>query len=233
MERFIPVISALLFIGLFTRLGFWQLDREQEKRELFEGFKVAMEQPPRLLDPYTPQPRFSRVSLSGEFTGGQFFLDNQILDGQPGVHLYAPFALDSIGSSILVNRGWLPMERTRRELPELPPLPQGPTTVTGHLSSYPQPGIKVGQPDFDAPEPWLFVYLEPEALAAALGVELAPQVLLATDPQPGPLAQVWEPRVMAPEKHRGYAIQWFSLAGAVVIVSFILLFRARAHTSSP
>ncbi len=233
MERFIPVISALLFLGLFTRLGFWQLDREQEKRALFEGFETAMAQPPRVLDPYSPQPRFSRVSLTGMFTGEQFFLDNQILDGQPGVHVYAPFALDSVDSAMLVNRGWLPMDRTRRTLPELPPIPEGPATVAGHLYSYPQPGIKVGQPDYDAPAPWLFVYLEPDKLAEALGQELTPQILLATDADPGPFTQVWEPRVMAPEKHRGYAIQWFSLAGAVVIVSLILLLRMKKPIPHP
>ncbi|MEM6575859.1 MAG: SURF1 family protein [Pseudomonadota bacterium] len=231
MERVIPVISALLFIGLFTRLGFWQLDREQEKRALFEGFAVAMEQPPRPLDPYAPQPRFSRVSLTGMFTGEQFFLDNQILDGQPGVHVYAPFALDSIASTILVNRGWLPMDRTRRSLPALPPVPEGLTTVAGHLYSYPQPGIKVGEPNYEAPTPWLLVYFEPEKLADALGQELTPQILLATDADPAPLVQLWEPRVMAPEKHRGYAIQWFSLAGAVVIVTLILLLRMKKTIS--
>lgn len=232
MQRSIPLITAALFIAFFIRLGFWQLDRETEKSVLFDSYADAMSQAPALLDPYTPQPRFSRVKLQGKFTGGQFFLDNQTLDGNPGVHVYAPFALDSVKQTMLVNRGWLPMERTRREMPEIPALPAGSVALTGHLSSYPQPGIKIGQPDYNTPPPWLLVYLEPKDLAQALGLELTPQILLATDETPGPLIQVWEPKVMAPEKHRGYAVQWFSLAAAVLVVTLILLFRRSSNHGS-
>ncbi len=233
MQRLIPFIAALLTMALFTRLGFWQLDREQEKMDLFQGFSQAMQNPPRVLDPYTPQPRFSRVELQGQYAGQQFLLDNQTLDGRTGVHVYAPFRLASVQQTILVNRGWLPMERTRRERPKIPTLPIGNTAVVGHLSSYPQPGIKVGQPDYDSPQPWLLIYLEPEDLAAALKVELTPQVLLETSPSPTTFAQVWEPKVMAPEKHRGYAVQWFSLAFVVLLVTVILTFKKNPQKSDP
>ncbi|MFK7954559.1 MAG: SURF1 family protein [Lysobacterales bacterium] len=233
MQRLIPWLAALLTMALFVRLGFWQLDREQEKRALFDGFSTALTQPPRLLDPYTPQPRFSRVELEGQFTGIQFLLDNQVFEGSPGVHVYAPFNLTSVKQTVLVNRGWLPMERTRRTLPDLPTLPFGNTRVQGHLSSYPQPGIKVGQPDYETPQPWLLIYMEPDTLAEALGLPLAPQVMLETSPEPTSFTQQWAPKVMAPEKHRGYAVQWFSLAVAVLIVTLILALKKDPKTSTP
>ncbi len=233
MLRTIPWLAALLTMALFVRLGFWQLDREAEKLALFEGFSQALTQPPKLLDPYSPQPRFSRVKLEGQYTGDQFLLDNQVFDGATGVHVYAPFNLTSVKQTVLVNRGWLPMERDRKTLPKLPTLPFGNTTVQGHLSSYPQPGIKVGQPDYQGPQPWLLIYLEPDGLAEALGVALAPQVMLETSAEASTFTQQWAPKVMAPEKHRGYAVQWFSLAAAVLVVTLILALKNDSQTPKP
>lgn len=226
--RWLPLICAAVLIIGFSRLGFWQLSREQEKIALLAGFSASLEAPARTLDPYTQQPRFTRVALPGQFTDRQVLIDNQMRAGQIGLHVLTLFQPRRGAESILVNRGWLPMRPDRRQLPEIPPPPVGPVTVTGHLSNYPRPGLMLGQVDYSAPAPWLVPYVEPDLLARALKIRLTPQILLATAGAGTGLVQSWQPQVMGAERHRGYALQWFSLAGAVLVVTLIVQWRRKA-----
>lgn len=234
MIRALPVIAAILATALFCRLGFWQLDRAEEKEILLDGYARSTAAAPKALSRYEAQERFQRVVLAGRFLDRQFLLDNQILDGEPGVHVLAPFAPADGGPTVLVNRGWLPIRRDRRSKPAPPPLPDL-AQVHGHLSSYPRPGLKLGQPDYTQPEPWLIARLDPETLSPALKLTLAPQILLQTeapsaatpDAAAAGLVRRWLPDIMPPSRHRGYAFQWFSLAAAVVLVTLIVQLRRK------
>lgn len=222
--RLLPLAFAAAFIALFLRLGFWQLDRGEEKAALFERFEQSLREPPLALDDYAPQPRFARVSLAGEMQPLTLILDNQPLDGTPGAHLYGLLKTPG-GQHLLVNRGWTALPRDRRLLPPLPEPPVGFVRITGHLSNWPRPGIRLGEIDYTAPRPWRVPYLEKAALEDALKIPLAAQILLATDAVGEGLEQRWRPQVMPPERHRGYALQWFSLAAAVFLVTAILQWR--------
>ena len=43
-------------------------------------------------------------------------------------------------------------------------------------------------------------------------------VLLLDKDQPGGFVREWNPVVVGPERHVGYAVQWFALAAALVIL---------------
>jgi cytochrome oxidase assembly protein ShyY1 len=55
---------------------------------------------------------------------------------------------------------------------------------------------------------------------------------LLLDPQdPDGYARDWRPGGMTPERHFGYAVQWFGLALTVIVVYVVLLVRNRKKSS--
>ena len=61
--------------------------------------------------------------------------------------------------------------------------------------------------------------LDIAALGAARDMELLPYALVIAEGQPGGLQYDWSPiPEMGPEKHLGYAVQWFGLSVALLII---------------
>lgn len=219
-----PVLAAIAGIALFCALGFWQLERYELKQDLFQAFERAVERSPRTvtelerldaLDPYTP------VELSGRYDlSRQIMLDNRIRDGRVGVEVFTPLRLDS-GGAVLVNRGWLPMERQRRRLPHAPG-PQGPMTVSGLAAPPPATGIQLGEVGEPDSWPWLTPYLIPDLAQEALGLSLPGKVVLLDPEAPGGFLRDWAPGMLPPERHLGYAVQWFALALTAAVVWVLL-----------
>ncbi|MDJ0653027.1 MAG: SURF1 family protein [Xanthomonadales bacterium] len=221
----IPLATAVAFTGLFVSLGQWQMNRAAEKESLYADFDQGIERAAAELGRYQPQPRYSRVRLSGQYQDQGLLLDNQQLDGQVGAHVISLFQPAAGGPVLLVNRGWTPLARDRRTLPSVPPEPSGTVELEGVLTNLPRPGFQLGEVDYGSGEYPLVPYIDPARLQQALKKELAPQILLATRPEEASLRREWRPRVMGPDKHRGYALQWFSLAAAVVVVTLLLTWR--------
>jgi cytochrome oxidase assembly protein ShyY1 len=110
------VLVALLLPGLLW-LGFWQLQRGDEKRQLLSSFEARRQAEPISLEQLEPMPdpAYRRVHLRGHFdTEHSLLLDSRIRDGHAGVELLQPFYDQSSGLWVLLNRGWLPWPDRRR-----------------------------------------------------------------------------------------------------------------------
>lgn len=224
--RFRPSIGlSLLLLALallFLRLGLWQLDRKAEKEALFERFANAPSlEIGQALDRSV---EFARVSARGRYDAARsVLLDNRIWNGRAGVHVLTPFTLRD-GRVLLVNRGWLPMAPDRATLPAVS-TDDAPRTLDGRLVRPSTGGVRLGEPDVLEPGRWpqLVTYLEIDALARALGTPVEPWILQldAADPS-GFEDRDWQPAVMGPESHGAYAVQWFGLCAAAVVIWLVL-----------
>lgn len=223
----VPLVLGVVLVGLFTCLGFWQLDRAAGKAARYAAFEAAKTQPAVTLNRYQPLPRYAPVTINGALHGPLVFLDNQLRDGRPGVHVFALLAPDNGGPEVLVNLGWRPIG-ARRELPEVE-LPED-SRVTGLLADPPPVGIKLGDEALAGFGPLRTPYLELAVLERRLKLKLAPQILLATGDDPEFVRQ-WRPATMPPERHHAYAFQWFSLATAVLAILSIGIWRSRRMTA--
>ena len=99
------VLISLTVWGLLS-LGFWQLDRADEKRAIESAIIVAQSNPAQLVgeDEILAKEHY-RVLLNGYFdTNKQFIYDNQIVKGNAGYYVLTPFVLNA-KTAILVNRG--------------------------------------------------------------------------------------------------------------------------------
>jgi surfeit locus 1 family protein len=210
---------ALFAIGLlFAWLGNWQLDRQQEKQLLFDQFEQA---PLMSIEQALARDQgFSRVQAYGHFDAQRHvLLDNQILNGRAGVHVLTPFFLND-GTTILVNRGWLPMPPDRRTLPAVP-TEAAERTIAGILRKPSTGGQRLGDPDVITPDQWpqLVTYLDLDSVAAALDAPLEEWLLqLEADDPAGFAGRQWKAAVMEPGVHRAYALQWFALMVATFII---------------
>jgi len=219
------VLLPLLMLCIW--LGLWQLQRMHEKQELIEQFKHAKDMD--LPQAIASGGLFAHVTVSGHYvTAWHLLLDNKILAGRAGVHALTLFQPDH-GSPILVNRGWLPLPPDRRSLPEIP-TPAGELSISGILSKPYESGLRLGEPDRleTLAGPRLITYLDLEALAPLVRGELSPWLIqLDNGDSTGFDGRDWKPAVMTPAQHGAYAVQWFSLALAIVLVWFVMVRKRR------
>lgn len=214
-------LFTLLLLPLLVSLGFWQLHRAQEKQTIQEEYQLQQALPPVEFDGATVSDgNYRRVRMAGEFVVDRYWLlENKIQNGRLGYHVIMPFEIggDRQHSLIVVNRGWVEAKAYREELPEFS-TPQSKVTLSGMLvmpSS--SPFIDESQSQFSE-WPHRLLELDLNVMQEQLDQTLFPKVLQLDADSPGALAVNWQPINMTPEKHRAYAVQWFALAAALVIL---------------
>jgi surfeit locus 1 family protein len=227
--------AALTLFGMafFIWLGFWQLGRADQKQALLDQYATAQ----RTQVEITPQnatnlPRYQRVQVSGRFDPAhQVLLDNMPSHtGQPGYRVLTPF--ETTAGWLLVDRGWLPLGSTRSQLPDIQ-VGNEPRTITGTIDELPRAGLELKAPTLDASAPWPRVLSFPQqaALEQQLGQKLIPGLLLLDASQVDGYERVWEAHLgFLPERHIGYAVQWFAFAVVAVILFVITGFRTKKAT---
>lgn len=226
MSRSTIIATLITVLAIFSlvKLGLWQLDRADEKQALFDDFARAQQQQQWL--PLTttndlPE-RYQGVSIRGQFQPQQYFLlDNQIEQGQVGYHVIGLLETSFQAAKVPVNLGWVSLAGGREQLPQVA-LPSGPITVNGWFyQPTASPFTKADQLIELGPWPMRIQHLNTELLSAALDISIAPYVVLLSETEPYGFPRQWQPNLMPPEKHRAYAVTWFSLALACLIIALI------------
>jgi surfeit locus 1 family protein len=208
-------LLTLVVVVCFVQLGRWQWHRAQGKRELAAAFNAGNAAASELGARSTAAlPRYTQVRVHGRYDAEhQFLLDNMSHDGAPGYQVLTPLHIDD-GRVLLVNRGWVPLTRSRHELPSVAIDGDASATPTGKLDALPVPGIALGRlpPAPDAPWPQLTSFPLVSDLSAALGVPLEAQQLLLNPDQPHGYLRDWHVGGIGPERHVAYAVQWWGFA---------------------
>ena len=215
------LISALLFgilgVAVLCGLGTWQVMRMYEKRAQLEGILAGISSPvePVPLHPDPATDRYRPVFADGRFTGETLY----VLSGQPeigaGVRVISVMETTD-HRRILIDRGFLPEDQKTR------PLTVTDARITGNLmwpqdaDSYtPPPDAKTG----------LWFARDAQAMAAKLNTE--PTFIVAREPTGDGIQAIPVDVSSIPNNHWGYAITWFLLAGAWVLMTVGLVWRIR------
>lgn len=225
----VPTLVVLALLPVLVGLGFWQLGRADQKRVLLNVYAEREVEPPlstgQLLNE-AADPAYRRVYLRGHFDGQHsLLLDSRIRDGHAGVELLQPFFDEASGQWWLVNRGWLPWPDRRR-----PVSVETPSQTLGLTAwVYIAPGasflLRADAPDGDFPR--LLNSADPAPLWEQLGrAGYAHELRL--EPGPASYRVDWPLVSLGPEKHMGYAVQWFALA--LALIALYLYFGWHRHT---
>jgi surfeit locus 1 family protein len=204
---------------IMLRLGWWQLDRAEEKRQILTEYQQRLEAPAIDLNAVTPREdmQYYQVTARGEFdTEHQLLLDNRVHNGIPGYQVLAPYRID--GAAVLVNRGWVAGTGYRDRLPPIP-LENVPQRITGRVKIPSEPVFAMSEDvAFASGWPKVVQYVDPEVMSRKLGYELLPYVILMDPDVSGGFVREWPVVNMQPAKHTSYALQWFGLTLVLVVV---------------
>jgi cytochrome oxidase assembly protein ShyY1 len=235
VKRWMLLLLALACIAGFVRLGFWQLHRAQFKDALIARSHLVLDARhavPLAIGADAQPAATGATDYAWSAGNGHFLplpavlLDNQSRDGRPGVRVYRVFQPDAARHALLVELGWRPLPPDRMLAPE-PSLP-GSWRVQGLLAPPPAAGLNLGgdaiqrQPDGTL----LLTRLEPDRVAVALGAPngIADRVLRLDPAMSLGYARDLDvlSGAMPPERHRGYAVQWFAMAAALLIATIVV-----------
>ena len=220
----IPSVATLLMAILLFNLGLWQLGRAHYKEAVLERMESRSHERPmdlekllRLGDDINDYP----VRLQGRYLNEySFLLDNRPYKQAPGFELLTAFLSD--GQIVLVNRGWIPQGERRDRFPDIAPVTENLTLEgTAHV---PNPAIFVLKEDDYSKVSWPFLIqkIDLEKSAGLLDHPVAPFVLRLDPSAESGFVREWHGQFMGPEKHYGYAVQWFGLFSAL-LVSYLVV----------
>ncbi|MDO9477518.1 MAG: SURF1 family protein [Pseudohongiella sp.] len=237
---FICLCSSL---GMFISLGFWQLDRADEKRALAMAMQqravaepVALSalhslaesvadsvanttQPDTAQSPDQTPGNMTRVQLFGEYQHDiSFLVAFQFFQGRAGYELVTPLRPTDGGPLVLVSRGWMSAGADLGR----PAVPAG---VSGEQALIAQ----IHVPEFDVPAgevtdtdwPVRLPRMNVKQAEQLLGEPVYPYVLRLEADQAGVLSRHWSMPRVETRGHFAYAIQWFGIA---LLVSIAALF---------
>ncbi len=224
-RRFIlPGILISLTIWGLMSLGFWQLDRADEKRTIESAIAVARSSPAqRVLDTTELLSKeHYQVLLKGHYDNDtQFIYDNQIVNSTAGYYVLTPFILEN-KTAILVNRGFVPWHGNREKLTDIK-ISNNTTTIKVQLIA-PKQRIKLKQQNIDTTFPVLIQSLNIRQLSQLSGYQIVPMLAQLDVKANNGFYRKWKPFYGSVDKHLGYALQWFLMA---LVLSFIAIYLLR------
>jgi surfeit locus 1 family protein len=218
-------LLTLIVLGLLLSLGRWQLQRADQKRALFDSFAAGADGTLTIEPSTPPVARYRHVTVRGAFDATrQVLIDNMVsAEGQAGYYVITPFALEG-GGWILVNRGWVPVGASRAQRPDIP-VDGSVRSIHGRADNLPSPGIQLGsRVPLTATFPVVAAFpnhAEIEQLLREPNWNRAADVILLDPQEPGGYERKWLPPGFPPLRHIGYAVQWFGLAAALVVIYFV------------
>lgn len=235
-----PRLMPTVFVGLgfliLLGLGTWQVERLAWKTQLLDTIASRMSAPPRTLTAANLDAvaDYERVRVDGQFLHDREFhmLARSLTADEIGYQVLTPFRVTG-GGTVIVNRGFVPSDRRD---PETRPegQVQGTVSVTG-IARFPQaPGLRWLIPD-NRPTDNVWIWPDLQRMAATVGIEpVAPFVIEAdATPNPGGLPVGGQTRLNIPNDHLQYAITWYALAVALVIMFIVAHRRPRRKDADP
>lgn len=224
------ILTTLLVIAaaaVMVRLGIWQLDRLQQRRNTNARIVQGMAQPALNLNQPLPPDltamEYRSAVVTGEYDYSQeVLLRNQFNEGQPGYDLLTPLRIEQSNQAVLVDRGWIPLAQGK---PDLRKAYQqtGPVTLNGQMrrsqgepafGGVPDPHLTASQPRLDA-----YNFINLEQIGKQTGYAILSVYLIAA-PQAGAPdlpARSLPPVDLSEGPHLDYAIQWFIFTAILLI----------------
>ena len=223
----IPSLITLILLPFLVSLGFWQLDRADQKRIIDKGVIEAIAKPTLKLNIFDTSKLsteiYRTVSIKGKYdTENQFLLDNRTHLGKPGYHVLTPFHFDNSNGkqTVLINRGWITYKGTRDNIPSIK-LGSNKREILGTLKEIGD-SIVLNDAVETRSNPKLIQSIQLSQLMQDLDYKLLPAIIELNKEDKDGFVREWQPYYGSIDKHNAYALQWFSMA-AVLLFLFVRL----------
>ena len=225
-----PIVVTAVGLVVLLGLGTWQVYRLQWKTELIAWREAQLAAPPAPLPAFVDSDpealndyRFRKVEVTGRFLHDKEIYLAGYLYKQVGFQVITPLQRGD-AQTVFVDRGWVPAER-RDPATRAEGQVAGTVSLVGLARGPGKQGWFV--PDNDPQENYWF-WRDIPAMAAAAGVQAAPIVVqLKTTKNPGGLPIPSGEPITMRNDHLQYAITWYSLAVALVVIFYLSQRRRR------
>lgn len=226
------IVAALFVVAvsaIFIRLGFWQLDRLEQRQmrnavgeERIEAEPVDLATVLAEAEGDLESLEYRRVFVMGSYDlSGEVLIRSQVHLGQAGFHVVTPLVADE-GWAVLVNRGWVPMAM------ETPPVEARPETGRQRVEGWvrlSQTRPALGPEDLPG-DLTIFNRVDVGRIGEQMDHDVASVYIVAIGEDDELPAEVELPDFADEGPHLGYAIQWFGFA-AVALIGFYFLLRRK------
>ena len=210
------LIFAIIFAPLTFSLGVWQVNRANEKIEILENYDKLLLSAPLALE--NEHKNWQPVKTSGIFEDLIIYEDNAILDGKAGYKIYHLFKnLDS--SYIFIHRGFVERNKIKNNLPEVK-VPEGIKNLEGKVLRRTNNAFiqNIQESDSRIIQEFDLNYLK-ERYSSLKNKEIYEYLFNLQAEDEVKFSAIEKPVNMSSSKHIGYAIQWFGLCAALIILT--------------
>lgn len=222
------LIIFLIAQTLLNELGFWQLERAKEKQyrlyQLEKGGQSVVTDLTQIDQSLIAQ--FQSVELQLELYGyDSLYLDSKINNKRPGYHVLNIAKDSSSGKYLLINRGWEFAGIERGRLPEVE-LPPRQWLVQGRVYPIAEEAIKTADAKVEKSSDGMRLPVMDrsvvEKIESHYGIQLEQYLIRLNQQSEAALETDWKWTNMSADKHLAYAVQWFALALALLVISLVV-----------
>ena len=220
-------VATLIFCALTLVAGNWQDGRAAYKRQLQARLDERSAAAPAFLNalPVAPQDYDQRpVMVRGTYLPKyEILIDNKVHEGRAGYQVITPLKIGDSDTYVLVNRGWIAQGRTRAELPQVS-TPEGLQDIAGLAVA---PGTRFMELQSDPHTGRVWQNLSLEKYSQWSGLSLQPVVIEQSSAAVDGLVRNWPRPDFGIDKHRIYALQWYSFFGLAIFLYVFFHFKRR------
>lgn len=227
----LALLAASAGVAVTMSLGNWQMRRAQEKLAIQARWDSLLQQAPLDVRPAALEDIANRVPLrvrlSGRFRHERsVWLESRTMGGRAGFYVVTPLLLEGTHTAVLVNRGFVARDPTEsRRLPAIG-RPTDAIAIEGIAIETIPHLLELGTATASDSWPLVWHNLDYTEYERASGMPVARFVLQQTSDGHDGLARRWAVPSAGVETHRGYAVQWYSLAALLFALTMLLVVRA-------
>ena len=212
------LIFAIIFVPITISLGLWQIERANEKKVIISNYDKLLVSTPIALQKEQPLENWQPIETVGAYQDLVVYEDNAINSGKAGFKVYHLFQ-NGDGTFIFVHRGFIERNLIKNNLPRID-TPIGKKNIKGttlfkqnntFVKNIEESDIRIIQEFNTSVLIERFPILKDRYLHPFL---FNLDVRDADKFQP-----IEKPVNMTATKHIGYAIQWFGLCAALIILT--------------
>ena len=212
------LIFAIIFVPITISLGMWQIERAKEKKLIIANYDKLLVSAPIVLQKNQMLDNWQPIETIGTYEDTIVYEDNAINNGKAGFKVYHLFRNDD-GTFIFVHRGFIGRNLIKNNLPEVE-IPAEKKLIYGttlfkqnntFVKNIEESDSRIIQ-EFNTS---LLIERYPMLKDKYLHPFLFNLDIRDVDKyQP-----IEKPVNMTASKHIGYAIQWFGLCAALIILT--------------
>lgn len=212
------LIFAIIFVPITISLGIWQIERANEKKLIIANYDKLLVSAPVALQKNQMLNNWQPIETTGTYEDTIVYEDNAINNGKAGFKVYHLFRNDD-GTFIFVHRGFIERNLIKNNLPEIE-IPAEKKSIYG-TTLFKQNNTFVK--NIEESDSRIIQEFNPSLLIDKYPMlkdkYLHPFLFNLDIRDVNKYQPIEKPVNMTASKHIGYAIQWFGLCAALIILT--------------